>query len=141
MDGDFETTQGRRMPTTKSALEEEQVLKKKNYRQQEALLHHHQDDDHCVVHSQVTRQRKHDGDLQSAAVKIIPYTGLPTFPFLLHKMLNDAELYGFEEVVSWLNDGRSFKIHDKQKFVCKIIFRYFRNQHQYKSFQRQRKHF
>lgn len=129
------------MPTTKSALEEGQVLKKKNYRQKEALLHHHQDD-HCVVlHSQVTRQQKHDGDLQSAAVEIIPYTGLPTFPFLLHKMLNDAELYGFEEVVSWLNDGRSFKIHDKQKFVCEILFRYFRGQHQYKSFQRQRKHF
>lgn len=63
------------------------------------------------------------------------------FPFHLHHMLNDAERVGFQHVVSWLKDARSFKVHDKEKFERDILFQYFRGQTHYKSFQRQRKYY
>lgn len=63
------------------------------------------------------------------------------FPFHLHHMLNDAERVGFQHVVSWLKDARSFKVHDKEKFERDILFHYFRGQTHYKSFQRQRKYY
>ena len=51
-------------------------------------------------------------------------------------MLNDAEQERFENVVSWLPGGRAFKVHQTEKFVKKIMPRYF-NQTKYKSFGRQ----
>ena len=51
-------------------------------------------------------------------------------------MLNDAEQEQFENVVSWLPGGRAFKVHQTEKFVKKIMPRYF-NQTKYKSFGRQ----
>lgn len=42
------------------------------------------------------------------------------FPFVLHKLLEDAELQGFDSIVSWRPSGRSFKIHNKEAFVDQV---------------------
>jgi hypothetical protein len=59
-------------------------------------------------------------------------------PFLLklHEMLGDVEKTGNQHIVSWLPDGRAFKVYRPKYFVQKIIPYYF-NQSKYKSFQRQ----
>jgi hypothetical protein len=59
-------------------------------------------------------------------------------PFLckLHEMLDDVEKTGDHHIVSWLDHGRSFRVHKPKSFVQKIIPYYF-NQSKYKSFQRQ----
>ena len=61
-----------------------------------------------------------------------------TFPWKLHKMLELADQEGFDNIVSWLPDGRSFKVHDPSEFVEQIMPNFFL-QSKYKSFQRQRK--
>jgi hypothetical protein len=58
------------------------------------------------------------------------------FPWRLHEMLDAAETEGFESIVSWLPDGRSFRVHDPVVFVDKVMKKFF-NQNKYKSFQRQ----
>ena len=62
--------------------------------------------------------------------------GKMTFPCKLHLMLQQAE----EEsatvgAISWMPDGRSFKIHNKEKF-CKMLMPNFFQASKYKSFQR-----
>jgi HSF-type DNA-binding len=72
-------------------------------------------------------------------IGLLPKTtccGIPTFPFRLHDMLNDAERKKFDHVVSWQNP-QSFKIHDRKVFEKYVLPRYF--QTRFKSFQRQRK--
>jgi len=58
------------------------------------------------------------------------------FVWKLYEMLEDVEVRGQEDIVSWIDEGRGFKVHNMQKFVDDIIPRYFR-QSKYKSFQRQ----
>jgi hypothetical protein len=58
------------------------------------------------------------------------------FPFQLYDLLEDAEMKGFESIVSWLPGGNSFKVHDHKSFMQSIMSRYFK-QTKYKSFQRQ----
>ena len=53
-------------------------------------------------------------------------------------MLELADQEGFGNIVSWLPDGRSFKVHDPSTFVEQIMPNFFL-QSKYKSFQRQRK--
>jgi hypothetical protein len=60
----------------------------------------------------------------------------PSFPWRLHKLLEDAQQLGFQHIVSWQPGGNAFKVHDHLQFVSTIIKIYF-NQTQYKSFQRQ----
>ena len=57
------------------------------------------------------------------------------FPLRLHLLLDGAEKGGFSNIVSWLDDGKSFKIHQRQKFISDILPVYFANV-AYKSFQR-----
>mmetsp|Transcript_1490 Transcript_1490/g.3299 ORF Transcript_1490/g.3299 Transcript_1490/m.3299 type:complete len:348 (-) Transcript_1490:205-1248(-) len=59
-----------------------------------------------------------------------------TFPWKLHEMLEMVHREGFEEVVSWLPDRKSFRVHDPAVFVEKIMPCFF-DQSKYKSFQRQ----
>jgi hypothetical protein len=35
----------------------------------------------------------------------------PLFPLRLYEMLQNAEKFGFDHIISWMPDGRSFKIH------------------------------
>jgi hypothetical protein len=60
----------------------------------------------------------------------------PVFPWKLHEMLEDAEEEGLSSIVSWLPDGKGFKVLDQAFFVTKILPRYSK-QTKYKSFQRQ----
>lgn len=46
------------------------------------------------------------------------------FPFKLHKMLKEADLEGFDQVVSWQAHGRSFRVHDRQSFIRDVMPRY-----------------
>eukprot|EP00538_Stauroneis_constricta_P005193 CAMPEP_0119546496 /NCGR_PEP_ID=MMETSP1352-20130426/895_1 /TAXON_ID=265584 /ORGANISM="Stauroneis constricta, Strain CCMP1120" /LENGTH=254 /DNA_ID=CAMNT_0007591207 /DNA_START=220 /DNA_END=984 /DNA_ORIENTATION=- len=58
------------------------------------------------------------------------------FPMILFNLLNDAAAEGFEDIVSWNASGRSFKIHDRPRFLADVLPRYLRLKH-YKSFVRQ----
>jgi hypothetical protein len=58
------------------------------------------------------------------------------FPWKLHEMLEASEKDGFGSIVSWLPDGKSFKVNIPDLFVASIVSRYF-NHTKYRSFQRQ----
>ena len=58
------------------------------------------------------------------------------FPLKVYDMLEDSDLQGFQEVVSWNSLGTGFMVHDKNRFINDIVPRYFA-QTKYKSFQRQ----
>jgi hypothetical protein len=59
------------------------------------------------------------------------------FPWKLHDMLDYSDaINGIQHIVSWQDDGRSFKVHKPAKFVDAIMPQFFK-QTKYKSFQRQ----
>jgi hypothetical protein len=59
------------------------------------------------------------------------------FPWKMHEMLDNADVEGFSDIVSWLpGSTNSFKVHRQGVFVEVIIPRYFKKI-QYKSFLRQ----
>jgi hypothetical protein len=58
------------------------------------------------------------------------------FPWKVHAMLTVAEEDDLERIVSWLPNGRSFKVHNQERIVKEILPRFFK-QTKYKSFQRQ----
>jgi hypothetical protein len=58
------------------------------------------------------------------------------FPAKLHRMLADAEKDGLDHIVSWVQDGAAFKVHDTDKFVLQIMPLYF-DQTKHESFRRQ----
>ena len=47
------------------------------------------------------------------------------FPSRLYQLLEDAEKDGLESIISWMPDGKSFKVHDKEKFERDLMPRYF----------------
>jgi hypothetical protein len=59
-----------------------------------------------------------------------------TFPFRLHRLLEDAPALGFDAIVSWMPSGKAFKVHNTKLFEKEIMNRFF-NQTRYKSFLRQ----
>jgi hypothetical protein len=58
------------------------------------------------------------------------------FPLKLYRMLEEVENQGNEHIVSWHPDGRSFHVHNTEKFVEVVLPHHFK-QTKYKSFQRQ----
>jgi hypothetical protein len=73
--------------------------------------------------------------------RLLPKTtssGETTFPWKLHTLLEQSELDGFDDIISWLGD-HMFKVHCPILFEEKVMKRFF-NQSQYKSFQRQREY-
>eukprot|EP00339_Tiarina_fusa_P014837 CAMPEP_0117029074 /NCGR_PEP_ID=MMETSP0472-20121206/21085_1 /TAXON_ID=693140 ORGANISM="Tiarina fusus, Strain LIS" /NCGR_SAMPLE_ID=MMETSP0472 /ASSEMBLY_ACC=CAM_ASM_000603 /LENGTH=224 /DNA_ID=CAMNT_0004736741 /DNA_START=74 /DNA_END=745 /DNA_ORIENTATION=+ len=58
-----------------------------------------------------------------------------SFPLKLHQMLAKAEQCGYQDVVSWLPGGKSFKIHKPEGMVSILKTQF--NQTKYKSFLRQ----
>lgn len=58
------------------------------------------------------------------------------FPYRLHEMLDDCEKEGKSHIVSWLPNGKAFKVHMVPEFVATILPSYFK-QSKYKSYQRQ----
>mmetsp|Transcript_79768 Transcript_79768/g.231540 ORF Transcript_79768/g.231540 Transcript_79768/m.231540 type:complete len:457 (-) Transcript_79768:319-1689(-) len=55
------------------------------------------------------------------------------FPFKLYTILQDMERKGCKDVISWLPDGRAFRIHDVETFANHVLPKYC-NGIQYKSF-------
>jgi hypothetical protein len=74
--------------------------------------------------------------MNSSSPESLTFPPQDTFPWKLHKMLDDAEAHGFDGVVSWLPDEKGFKVHQAATFVKQVMPHYFR-QTKYKSFQRQ----
>jgi hypothetical protein len=62
-------------------------------------------------------------------------TTLP-FPNVLHRILDQASTDGYGEIISWQPHGRSFHVHDQERFVSEVMPNYFR-QTRFSSFQRQ----
>jgi hypothetical protein len=60
----------------------------------------------------------------------------PSFPSKLHHLLEDVETGSKRDVLSWLPDGKAFKVHKPIEF-CKTIMKDYFKQSQYKSFTRQ----
>lgn len=58
------------------------------------------------------------------------------FPCKLYRMLMETERQGLAHIVSWHQDGRSFRVHDQQLFVDEVLPKYFKKS-KYRSFQRQ----
>lgn len=59
-----------------------------------------------------------------------------SFPFKLHLMLDSAERDSYAHIVSWVNGGTAFKVHDNKAFVDQVMSNYF-DQSKYESFRRQ----
>ncbi len=59
-----------------------------------------------------------------------------SFPFKLHLMLDSAERDCHSHIVSWVNGGTAFKVHDNKAFVNQVMPNYF-DQSKYESFRRQ----
>lgn len=57
------------------------------------------------------------------------------FPFKLHEMLKMADRNGKSHIVSWMPEGRGFKVHNKEAFCEHIMPLYF-SSNKYKTFQR-----
>ena len=70
---------------------------------------------------------KQDGSLRTSKIP---------FGWKLHLMLEDAERSDMKDVVSWVNSGKAFKVHQLDAFMEKVVPFYFR-QSKWKSFQRQ----
>jgi len=64
----------------------------------------------------------------------IPYTVTKQFPWKLHEMLEQVRKDGNESIVSWLPNGRAFKVHRLDAFVEEVMRKHFQ-QTKYKSFQ------
>jgi hypothetical protein len=47
------------------------------------------------------------------------------FPLKLHETLTHIELDGHDDIIGWLQHGRSFKIHKQKEFVQTILPKYF----------------
>jgi hypothetical protein len=58
------------------------------------------------------------------------------FPLKLHRLLEEAEKKRSDHIVSWLPDGKAFKIHDPEQFCNTVMAAYFK-QTKLKSFTRQ----
>lgn len=58
------------------------------------------------------------------------------FPWKLYDMLHTAEKRNEEHIISWIRDGKAFKVHNRDLFIEKYMKKMF-NQTKYKSFQRQ----
>lgn len=66
----------------------------------------------------------------------LPSSKLP-FAWKLYEMLENVHRNGIDtEIVSWVDEGKAFKVHDLERFVEEIVPKYFK-QSKYKSFQRQ----
>ncbi|EEC44591.1 predicted protein [Phaeodactylum tricornutum CCAP 1055/1] len=59
------------------------------------------------------------------------------FPIVLHRLLEQAPVEDYENVISWCPHGRAFIIHQRDRFTKDIMPTYFRHQSQFASFQRQ----
>lgn len=50
-----------------------------------------------------------------------------TFPEKLYQLINDLEKEGKEDIVSWIFEGKAFKIHQPEVFIRDTVPKYFRH--------------
>jgi hypothetical protein len=84
----------------------------------------------------MAKDKKDDLSRKQAILAGIPYIVTKQFPWKMHELLEQVEQDGREDVVSWLPNGRAFKVHKTDIFVNEIMGSHFQ-QTKYKSFQRQ----
>lgn len=79
------------------------------------------------------------GASSAGSVRVVSGSGfryVVPFPYRLHEMLSNFDTKHDGSIVSWLPDGRHFKVHDPKRFVDIVIPSAFK-QKSLKSFQRQ----
>jgi len=59
------------------------------------------------------------------------------FPNALYRMLKATERDGLSDIVSFMPHGRAFRVHKKDKFLMKVLPKYFVGQTKWSSFSRQ----
>lgn len=57
------------------------------------------------------------------------------FPWKVHRLLEESERNGDDDIISWLTDSKAFKVHNREEFSRRIMPDYF-NSSKYKTFQR-----
>ena len=73
----------------------------------------------------------------TSSAAVAATTANVTFPMRLHRLLQDATKFGFEDIICWQPGGKSFKVNHPERFAAEIMTNYFVRQTKYKSFQRQ----
>ena len=79
------------------------------------------------------------GASSAGSIRVVSGSGfryVVPFPYRLHEMLSDVDAKHDCSIVSWLPDGKHFKVHDPLRFVQEVIPSAFK-QKSLKSFQRQ----
>jgi len=94
------------------------------------LLNNHNDLNDAVEHGE---KHEHNRILKQHLSEWKP----EHFPHKMYDLLEDVEHKGFDNIVSWCSDGKSFKIHNQIAFEQRIMPLYFSGMSSYKSFRRQ----
>lgn len=79
------------------------------------------------------------GASSAGSIRVVSGSGfryVVPFPYRLHEMLSNVDAKHDSSIVSWLPDGKHFKVHDPRRFVECVIPSAFK-QKSLKSFQRQ----
>ena len=79
------------------------------------------------------------GASSAGSIRVVSGSGfryVVPFPYRLHEMLSNIDSKHDSSIVSWLPDGKHFKVHDPRRFVEEVIPSAFK-QKSLKSFQRQ----
>ena len=79
------------------------------------------------------------GASSAGSIRVVSGSGfryVVPFPYRLHEMLSSVDEKFDSSIVSWLPDGKHFKVHDPRRFVESVIPSAFK-QKSLKSFQRQ----
>ena len=58
------------------------------------------------------------------------------FPIKLFEVLERSDICGYSSIISWVSNGRLFKIHDEELFISQVMKKYF-IQSKFTSFKRQ----
>lgn len=93
------------------------------------------------VHSNISASNRSKMDVCALSLSYLaqdpnlPQSKLP-FAWKLYEMLEMIERNQVDDIVSWVDDGQAFKVHNLKRFVAEIVPKYFK-QSKYKSFQRQ----
>jgi len=93
----------------------------------DSLVEEEREDDNVEDNGQAERQEEPDD---------VANLDESSFPFKLHRMLENAERDQYSHIVSWVNDGHAFMVYDQGAFVKEVLPNYF-DQSKYESFRRQ----
>ena len=97
----------------------------------------------AVVEKEEPTEKQQEGEKKNAASSrnndavFVPTMLSPSsmFPAKLHQLITDAEREGNTDIVSWMPDGKSFKVHNRERFEQELMPRYFGSS-KYRSFQK-----